>query len=291
MKVSIVGPGAMGCLFAGRLSNAGVSTTLVDYKPDRIKRLRASGITCETSSGTITSHPEVVSTIPPGQDLVICCVKSFATESIEIPPDCSVLTLQCGLNNIETLCSRVGSSRVLAGVTTEMAELVDEGRVRQTVSGVTHVGAWTSYPTAGTVKLLQAAGFRAEDSQSPGQAVWERVVIGCAVSPISAILGLPNGKLIEIPEVRQLMRDLVVEAVKVAAMEGYRFETSLIEETERYCRDTAGFLTSMARDVIAKKRTEIEALSGEVLHRGQMAGLPTPRTRVVYQLVKGLEMR
>jgi 2-dehydropantoate 2-reductase len=87
------------------------------------------------------------------------------------------------------------------------------------------------------------------------------------------------------------MRDLVVEAAKVAATEGYRFSTSLVEKTESTCRESAENISSMLQDVRKRKRTEIDALSGEIMRRAQLASLPTPRTRMVWQLVKGLEQR
>ena len=108
---------------------------------------------------------------------------------------------------------------------------------------------------------------------------------------MTALLDVPNGRLLELREVRQLMRDLVVEATKVAATEGYRFNYSLVERAEDVCRDTAENISSMLQDVRAGKRTEIDAISGEILRRAQYASLPTPRTRVVWQLVKGLEER
>jgi 2-dehydropantoate 2-reductase len=47
----------------------------------------------------------------------------------------------------------------------------------------------------------------------------------------------------------------------------------------------------MLQDVRAGKRTEIDAISGEIIRRAELASLPTPRTRVVWQLMKGLESR
>ncbi|MCC6152642.1 MAG: hypothetical protein IT367_02730 [Candidatus Hydrogenedentes bacterium] len=87
------------------------------------------------------------------------------------------------------------------------------------------------------------------------------------------------------------MRDLVVEAVKVAATEGYRFENSVVEVAEKTCTDTAENISSMLQDVRAGRTTEIDALSGEIVRRAQLSALPTPRTRVVWQLIKGIERR
>ena len=291
MKVSVIGPGAMGCLFAARLSRAGVDTTLVDHRSDRAARLNSKGITVEDGTGAFTESVRAVSSVPNGQDLVIILVKSHATKSLNINSRAPVLTLQNGLGNIETLCSTAGSSVLLVGVTTEASTLIEEGHVRHAASGITRLGSWTSCPSGPALKILEKAGFAVEATDSPGQAVWEKVAINAGINPITALLNVENGRILEIPEARQLMRDLVVEAVKVACTEGYRFERSLLEVAESTCAETKDNISSMLQDVRAGRKTEIDAISGEIVKRAQHSALPTPRTRVVWQLLKGLEQR
>ncbi len=291
MRIAIIGPGAMGCLFAAKLARAGIQTTLVDYRPDRAARLQSSGITLETSVETLTVPVRVITGPPAGQDIIIVLVKSYSLQDLELPSGIPVLSLQNGLNNIETLCSKVGSARVLAGTTTEAATLMEEGHVKHVATGLTMIGSWTSCSYERAIESLQKAGFRTEATEAPGQMIWEKTAINSGINPLTALLNVPNGKLLEIREARQLMRDLVVEAAKVAATEGYRFDHSLIEYTEDICHQTRDNISSMLQDVRAGKRTEIEAISGEILRRGQMASLPTPRTRVIWQLVRGLEQR
>jgi len=291
MKVAVIGPGAMGCLFAARLANSDIQTTLVDYKPDRVIRLQKSGITVDTENGTYVARPSVVAQVPTGQDLIIVLTKAYSTKGLRLPSEQPVLTLQNGLGNIEILCSMAGSARVLAGVTYEAATLVSEGRTRHAAPGVTSVGSWTSCPTQPALDALRKAGFEVEETDAPGQMIWEKVTINAGINPLGALLNVPNGKLLELRETRQLMRDLVVEAAKVAATEGYRFPYSLVEQAEEVCRQTSENICSMLQDVRAGKRTEIEAISGEIMRRAQLASLPSPRTRVVWQLIKGLEQR
>jgi 2-dehydropantoate 2-reductase len=140
-------------------------------------------------------------------------------------------------------------------------------------------------------KLLSQAGFMIELTESPGQIIWEKVAVNAGINPITALLNIPNGAILKIPEARQLMRDLVVEAVKVASTEGYRFEHSVVEVAERTCQDTAENISSMLQDIRAGKQTENDAISGEIVRRAQLSALPTPRTRVIWQLVRGLERR
>lgn len=291
MKAAVVGPGAMGCLFSARLALSGVQTTLVDYRNDRASRLQQSGIQLESKSGSVLVKPHVVSRVPDGQDFIVVLTKSYSTSSLRLPHNTAVITLQNGLSNVETLCSIVGSPYVLAGTTCEAATLVNEGHVRHVAAGLTTIGAWTSCPTKAVADALAEAGFDIEVTEAPGQKLWEKVAISGSINPLTALLNIPNGRLLELVEARQLMRDLVVEAAKIAATEGYRFEYSLVERTEEVCRQTADNISSMLQDIRAGKKTEIDAISGEIMRRAEIASLPTPRTRVVWQLVKGLENR
>jgi len=217
--------------------------------------------------------------------------KSYSTKDLTFPPDTPVLTLQNGLGNCELIAGAVGNARVLAGVTSEAATLLEEGKVVHVAEGITKIGAWTSCPTDAAVELFKRAGFEVETNESPGQMVWEKVVVNAGINPLTALLNVPNGRLLELREVRQLMRDLVVEAAKVAGTEGYHFPYSLVEQTEKICARTRDNISSMLQDIRAGKPTEIDAISGEILRRGEVASLSTPRTRMIWQLVTGLQQR
>lgn len=291
MRVSVIGPGALGCLFALRLANSGVNTTLIDHNAERAKRLSNLGIAIETERQTLTAKIPVVTEVPAKQDLIIVLVKAYATKDLILPSGVPVLTLQNGLGNVETLCEFVGSSLILAGTTSEAATLLEEGRVSHVAGGITRFGAWTSCPTEVAEEALSEAGFNCEVTDIPGQMIWEKVAISAGINPLTALLGVSNGQLLEMREARQLIRDLVVEAAKVASTEGYRFNYSLVELAEDVCKETSKNISSMLQDVRAGKQTEIEAISGEVLRRAEIASLPVPRTRVIWQLVRGLEQR
>jgi len=291
LKVCVIGPGALGCLFAARLAQSGLSVTLADYRPDRAERLKKSGIVVESSTETIHAQPAIVSCIPEGMDVLIVLVKAYSTPLLELPKTGAVLTLQNGLGNAETLAGRIGSARLLAGTTSEGATLLDEGRVRHAGRGRTVFGAWTSCPVEPAYTMISQAGFDVEITESPGQCLWQKAAVSAGINPLTALLDVPNGQLLAIREARQLMRDLVVEAAKVAGIEGYRFKISLVELAEEVCRQTAENISSMLQDVRTGRRTEIDAISGEILQRAQAASLPTPRTRMIWQLIKSLEQR
>ncbi len=292
MKVAVVGPGAMGCLFAARLANQGTDVTLVDYKPERADVLRETGVTIQAKEGAYHARPRIALEAPSDTDLAIVFVKAYDTAGLKnLPRRAAVLTLQNGFGNVERLCTLVCSGNVCAGITSEAATLEGVGRVRHSAAGQTVFGSWPSCPVKTAEEVLDKAGFAVQITDSPGQTLWEKVAISAAINTLTAILNVPNGDLLKINDIRQLMRDLVVEAVKVAATEGYRFQYSLVERAEEICETTKDNISSMLQDVRAAKRTEIDAITGEILERAQTAALPIPRSRVIYQLVKGLESR
>jgi 2-dehydropantoate 2-reductase len=281
----------MGCLFAARFARSGHKTCLIDFRPHRAEALSKLGITVEDSGGTFTERVAVTTQIPQGTDLAVVLTKAYSTPSLRLPADIPVLTLQNGLGNVETICGMIGSARVIAGVSSEAVTLIEPGHVRHTAAGRSVFGAWTSCPAELAYRVFHDSGFDVALTDTPGQAIWEKAAINAGINPLTALLNVPNGRLLEMADVRQLLRDLVIEATKVAATEGYRFQQSLVEAAENLCRQTKDNISSMLQDVRNHKKTEIRAISGEILRRARAASLPTPRTRVVYQLVRGLESR
>ena len=79
MKIAVIGPGAMGCLFAARLARSGCDVTLVDHKQERAARLNASGILVEGADGTIETKLKVVTNVPNNCELAIVLVKAHST--------------------------------------------------------------------------------------------------------------------------------------------------------------------------------------------------------------------
>lgn len=291
LRTAVVGPGALGTLFAVRLARSGATVTLVDHQQDRIARLNQSGLTVDGPREAVQANVSVSNAIPNGCDLILICVKAYATSQLRLPTDTPVLTIQNGLNNVETLAEMVGSKHLLAGVTTEAANMLGEGHVRHAAEGVTTFGSWTACPTDAAEDLFKQAGLAYAITDSPGQVIWEKVAINAGINPLTALLNVPNGHLLRVREIRELLRDLVVEASKVATTEGYRFSRSLVEAAEEVCDQTGDNISSMLQDIRSGKRTEIDAINGEILRRAEAASLPVPRTRVMLQLIRGLESR
>lgn len=290
MNAAVIGPGALGCLFAARLAQAGIETTLVDHSRARAARLAKNGVVVESEHGALAERPHVTLSVPSGQDLVLVLTKSHATTSLDIPSGQPVLTLQNGLGNAEALAARIGAEFVLAGSTSEAATLLDVGRVRHAAEGAVLFGAWTTCPTGRAALLLRQAAFEVTITETPTTVLWEKAVVSAAINPLTALLDTPNGYLIECEDARVLLKDLAIEATKVANGEGHALdEDAMAAQTEAVCSQTATNISSMLQDVRTKRPTEIEAITGEILRRAGAMPLPLPYSETVYRLIKALE--
>lgn len=287
-KVAVIGPGALGCFFAVRLAHTGVQVSLVDYREDRAALLNKTGITITAAGGDLHQRIKVITRGFNTADLLLVLVKSHATASLQLPKNTPVLTLQNGLGNAEILSSS-GVAPLMAGATSEAVTWLDTGHVRHVAKGKTVFGSWTSCDTVQPLRLLQRAGFDAEVTENPAKAIWKKAIINAGINPLSALLNLRNGALLEREETISLLRLLVLEAVSVAETEGYHFDCDIVEETMQVCAATCDNISSMLQDIRNCRRTEIDAISGEIIRRAHKAGLKVPHTQTIYNLVRTRE--
>jgi 2-dehydropantoate 2-reductase len=306
MEIVVVGPGAIGCLFAAYLARAGGTVWLLDHRPERAKLLRERGITVESERGGFHARIEV--TAKPAEirsaELLILCVKANNTADAAamlkgtISTQSHLLTLQNGLGNVEKLGESFDSSRILAGATSHGATLLEVDRVRHAGCGEIWIGetAGASSSLAGRAKLqnlaatFARAGLQAQVVDDIEAVLWRKLVVNVGINALTAILGVPNGALLRIGECLSLMNGAVAEAVEVARYCGIHLNA--MEEIERVravCRSTTANISSMLQDVRRKKKTEIDQLNGVVVKMAASYGMTAPVNEVLTALVRSLE--
>ena len=292
----ILGTGAMACLFAARLSAAGVSVTLLGTWHDGLDALRRDGIILEDMDGSQHSYPVRATDNPldcAGELHALVLVKSWQTRRAAtqldqcLAEDGVALTLQNGVGNHEALVEILGAPRVALGVTTVGANLLAPGRVRAAGQGVVALGIHSR--AAPLASMLRQAGFSVEDAPDPDELLWGKLVINAAINPLTALLGVPNGELLKRPTARALLVSLAREAAAVAAAQGLSLHyPDPVAAVEDAARRTAANRSSMLQDVQRGAPTEIDAICGAILRAGEQHGVPTPTNRVLWQLVKAL---
>jgi len=276
-RVLVVGPGAMGILFAVRLHQRGREVALLDHRPARAERLNRTGVCLRISGEEIRRSIPVYDAeeAPRGSyDVALFCVKSYSTEAAAqgaarwVGEGTVVVTLQNGLDHPGRLAARFGEERLLVGVTSEGATLVAEGMVHHAGSGKTLVGAMSAegrFAADRFVALLQDAGFdaaRVEDWQS---VLWTKATLNAAINPVTAILGVPNGTLAELEPLRRLVAALAQEGGSIARRCGVEVPPDLPERAVALCQMTASNRSSMLQDVERGNETELESINGVLL--------------------------
>ena len=299
MNFLIVGPGAMGCLFAGRLKKAGHRVVILDYKEERARHINGNGISLEGVGGNFNVQVTAVTEKPSRKiHVALICVKAYQTDEVArtlsswLDPDVMVLTLQNGLGNLETLRKILGDKRVLGGVTAEGATLLGPGQVRHAGRGPTIIGPAGSDggPAANIVSAFSDAGFDIRAVDGVEDLIWGKLIVNVGINALAAITKLKNGRLPDIDGTRQVMKEAVLEAVRVADVKGVKLPfPDPFERVLEVCRGTANNIASMLQDVLAQRATEIRFINGAIVSEGRRLGIPTPVNFTLSCLVDALQ--
>jgi 2-dehydropantoate 2-reductase len=204
-----------------------------------------------------------------------------------LAPEGVALTLQNGLGNREKLEQVLGRLRVALGVTTLGATLLAPGLVRPAGDGPVTLG---DHPRAGPLaENLRRAGFRVEIDPDPLALLWGKLVINAAVNPLTALLRVPNGELLERPAARELMGTVAREAAAVAQALNIRLPyPDPLATVMAVAQRTAANRSSMLQDVLRGAPSEIDAICGSIVRAGERSGVDTPVCRTLWQLVEAL---
>jgi 2-dehydropantoate 2-reductase len=142
-------------------------------------------------------------------------------------------------------------------------------------------------------ELLRKGGIEVEVNEEIQDYIWYKLLINTPINAIAAITRLKNGELAENEEVRRLMRIVADEALAVAKAENIRI--LMKEHPVEICVSALSAASenkaSMLQDVEAKRLTEIDAINGAIVERGEKMGIPTPVNRTLTGLVKVIELQ
>ena len=310
MRIAILGVGSIGGLILGTLSDTSAELVAVS-RGKTFSDLSDMGLILNTPEGSIELIPSdrfilidsnkiIPEKARKSCDVIIICGKANSTSILtQIAEDLLVddglaLTVQNGLGNAEIMAHRLGRERILAGSITHGAWRDGDGSVHWVGRGSIHIGSFDSGFQNDLARNLleflnegELDAFWSEDVQST---VWKKLLLNVSINPVCAIAGVRNGALLEIEELWSIATESMREAISVASSLGVNLSYF---DPEDYLREivesTANNRCSMLQDLMAGRPTEIDALCGAVVERGESVGIPTPANRALHALVKGVE--
>lgn len=293
MKVLVIGAGAVGSYYGGRLADAGHDVTLVGRR-DHVEAIRAHGLVIDSNiSGQHVIRVKAVESVTSvnSPDLVLLTVKSYDTEDaakslLPLLPSATVLTLQNGIDNHEIAGRLLGEHRVFPTVIYVGVRLTRPGVVEHVSRGEIMLPV----SLASLADVFNAAGVPAKTTDNILGMVWNKLLLNASCNALGMISGASFGALAASPAARDVIRGAVDEVVRIGVAKGIRWPTeNPVEQVFKTAESLGLGLSSMLQDYRAGKRIEIDALNGVIIRMGKAAGIPTPYNSTLYAAARLME--
>lgn len=304
MRIAVIGVGAVGGYFGGRLAEAGEDVTFV-ARGATLEALEAKGLIVESINGDFTINPARTTSDPAivgPVDLVLFGVKAWQLAEAArsgLPmfgPDTVALPLQNGVEGPEALAGVVGRHRVLGGLCKIFVQVAEPGHIR-------HLGVEPSIdfgeldghvsPRAEAIRAaFEAAGVRIRIAEHIEAAMWEKFLFIVATSAVGAVTRATLGELREVPESRAVLEESMREIWRLARARDVPVTDGIVDRVMAFVDGLPEEATaSMQRDIMAGRPSELEAQSGAVVRLAAEVGFDVPVNSVLYGALLPAELK
>ncbi|WP_434086466.1 2-dehydropantoate 2-reductase [Photorhabdus laumondii] len=289
MKITVLGCGAIGKLWLAALSQQ------KHQVQGWLKSSRSYlSVHIDEMNGEIFNQPIPTNNSDhlTNSELLIVCLKAWQVADAvnnlrpKLSPNCPILLLHNGMGTQEELLS--APNPILLGVTTHGA-YQDDQQVYHTASGLTYIGSATSNAT-GFSSLANVLHQSLPDVAWHNEILsisWLKLAANCVVNPLTALYECQNGDLLRYPEQVNILCEEIIQVIQRENI--HTTIDNLISYVYDVIKLTAKNYSSMLQDVRAKRRTEIDYITGYLLRQARAHGLAVPENTRIYNLVKHKE--
>ena len=294
MRILVIGAGAVGGYFGGRLAAAGRDVTFL-VRAGRAEQLRRTGLQIKSTQGDAAIQPKLLlaAEIKEPFDLILLSTKAYSLDAAiddfapAVGPQTAILPLLNGMRHVDTLVARFGEAAVLGGTTRIVADLDSEGIVHQ-------LGTWHDFTCGerdkslspriqGIDATLRDCGFPTTLSSDVLGAMWSKWVLLSSMAAITCLLRGSVGEVVAVPGGLETVYALIAESSAIATANGYpQTQEFLAQHTARMTQPGSSLTASMFRDLQKGAPVEVEHILGDFLARGQAHGVETPLLRAAY---------
>ncbi|CAG4897918.1 2-dehydropantoate 2-reductase [Paraburkholderia saeva] len=307
MRILVVGAGATGGYFGGRLAAAGRDVTFL-VRAQRAEELKRAGLVIRSPRGDLTLRD--VKTIQAGDtaepfDLIVLSCKAYSLDDAVkafapfVGPDTAILPLLNGMAHIDTLTEQFGTARVLGGqcviaATLNAAREIVHLNDLQSITFGELAGGSTERARA-IDATLQGAGFDVALSDAVLQQMWAKWVFLSTLAASTCLFRASIGEILAAPDGKRLIEGLLSEGRAVSAHNGYPLGDDFVARVSDTLFAAGSPLTaSMLRDVENRSRIEADHILGDLIRRGGAAQHDDARVsllRLAYNHLKAYEAR
>ncbi|MCA3358140.1 MAG: ketopantoate reductase family protein [Roseomonas sp.] len=304
MRILILGAGALGGYFGGRLHQAGLDPCFL-VRPTRAAALARDGLRISSGLGDYQAAVTTITPdmLQPGWDVLLLTCKAYdlaeAIETIRPAVDArtAILPVLNGISHIETLQRALGAKRVLGGLAKIQAGLAPDGTIR-------HLNdwRWLTFGEIGGGMSARVEAIAAVFSAAPGMVatgvpnimaqMWEKLV-HLGTSAVCTVLMRANvGEIARAPGGIGFMHGILEANAAIAAAEGFPVSDAFMQQYRGVFGDSASAYTaSMLRDLEAGGRIEGDHILGFLLKAARRHGLPIALHEAAFLHAKAYEQR
>jgi 2-dehydropantoate 2-reductase len=288
MRILVIGAGAVGGYFGGRLLQAGRDVTFLARRA-RAQQLHERGLEILSPYGNVRLNPKVATSqdIAEPYDLVLVSVKAFGlTDAMEdfapaVGPKTMILPVLNGMRHMDLLSERFGASAVLGGVCLVATDVDAVGRIHQLNKLQQLIyGEQNGELTPRIQELdrtMQNAGFEATLSTNIVAAMWQKWVQLASLGALTCLMRAPVGEIASVEGGPEVARGILEECSAIAAASGYLQSAEFIQrQAAGLTEEGSPATSSMYRDLTKGKPVEVEAILGDLYRRGRGHGLASP---------------
>ncbi|AJA47667.1 putative 2-dehydropantoate 2-reductase [Clostridium pasteurianum DSM 525 = ATCC 6013] len=299
MRISVIGAGAMGCLYGAYLSTKN-EVCLIVHKKEQADAINKEGIAMmENGKEFLFNIPAYTTGDDVGHvDLIIVAVKSTATESAIkenlslVADDTLVMTIQNGAGNDEEIAKYVDGRRVIVGTTSHNSVSLGVGKFQHAGTGMTTIGS-THASMENVILLasvLKESGIEAVVSENINKVIWSKLILNTTINTFATLMDCKVNCILKSDYAWDYIKMVVREVVQVAELDGVHFEyEEALEWVHKTCIAIGNGYPSMLQDRRNKRLTEIDKINGTVVRKAEKYGIEVPCNRLIVDMVHCLE--
>ncbi|MGH8766297.1 MAG: ketopantoate reductase family protein [Burkholderiales bacterium] len=290
MKILVLGAGAVGGYFGGRMAQADADVTFL-VRPARARLIEKNGLRIVSpAKGDAMLHPKCVTQdqVKPDYDVVILTAKAYDLDNAmdAIAPAMAggrgqVLPLLNGMAHLDVLDARFGRARVLGGVAYISSTIGPDGEIRHLNDFQRIVFGERDPSQAAVCKALSAAlgkvSFDWKHLDNVAQAMWDKWVMLATLAGMTCLMRGPIGDILEAASGGKLMVALLEECAAVAEAEGFATPEAMMKNYRGIVGQKGSQIAaSMMRDIESGGPAEGDHVLGALLARARARSVPAP---------------
>ena len=308
MRVAVLGAGAMGSWFGGKLALQGHEVELLTTNEAHAAAVRENGLVMHEHSGSNERQAPVSIRLEAAApehfsgdaELIIVLTKSFQTQTAmasiadQLKDNTAVLTLQNGLGNADAIRKFVKPQNIWVGMSMMPVDRLAPGVVASRGTGKTRFGHLDGLHHLLGDQIAEAFSLTGMDVRHDPQVrqhIWQKVAFNAGMNALCALTHGTPGTVGQLSEGRDLARSVATEVAALAAAEGVPFSLEAVFETIAYaCEHHGTHKASMLQDLLSGRRTEVDALNGAIVALGHRHDIATPLNATLATLVRMAEL-